>query len=100
MNLENVNEIAIEDGKLILKYFRQKSVAVQYKEDESPLTAADLEANQYIVGQLELLDSAIPIISEESPLPDYEIRSKRKRFWLVDPLDGTKEFLKGSDEFT
>ncbi len=98
--LEEVNTIAIEAGKLILKHFQRDPVAINHKEDKSPLTAADLESHQYIISQLEALSPTIPIISEESQVPEYEIRRKWPRFWLVDPLDGTKEFLKGSDEFT
>jgi 3'(2'), 5'-bisphosphate nucleotidase len=98
--LEKVNTIAAEAGTRILRHFRRKPVVITHKDDASPLTAADMESHQYVVSQLEALDPTIPIISEEAQLPDYEIRKKWMRFWLVDPLDGTKEFLKGSDEFT
>jgi 3'(2'), 5'-bisphosphate nucleotidase len=90
----------VEAGARILKYFRQGDLTIAHKEDKSPLTAADLAAHDHIVAQLEALDPTIPIISEESALPDYAVRNQWNRFWLVDPLDGTKEFLNGSDEFT
>lgn len=98
--LNQVSHIAVEAGKLILKHFRREPAVLSHKEDKSPLTAADLESHHYIVDHLKALDPTIPIISEESQLPDYELRKKWTRFWLVDPLDGTKEFLNGSDEFT
>ena len=99
-HLDQVSNIAVEAGKLILKHFKREPIVVTHKDDTSPLTAADLESHHYIVSQLEALDPTIPIISEESQLPDYELRRKWTHFWLVDPLDGTKEFLKGSEEFT
>ncbi|HZC11987.1 MAG TPA: 3'(2'),5'-bisphosphate nucleotidase CysQ [Mycobacterium sp.] len=98
--LEKVTAIAVEAGKLIVKHFRRHPQLVATKDDASPLTAADLESNQYIAEHLEALDPRIPIISEEAKSPDYETRKKWRRFWLVDPLDGTKEFLSGNDEFT
>ena len=98
--IQTINKIAIEAGKLILKHFRRDPITLSFKEDTSPLTAADMESHHSIVTALANLDPTIPIISEESPLPGYELRRQWNRFWLVDPLDGTKEFLKGNDEFT
>ncbi len=100
--VDPVKEIVVEAGRLILEYFhRQKSLgATIYKEHSSPLTQADLAANRYIIEQLLRLDPEIPIISEETPVPEYDTRKTWTRFWLVDPLDGTKEFLKGNHEFT
>jgi 3'(2'), 5'-bisphosphate nucleotidase len=101
-DIEPVKKIVAEAGKLILEYFhRQKALGeVLHKEDHSPLTQADLSANKYIVEQLQRLDPDIPIVSEEARIPEYETRKTWTHFWLVDPLDGTKEFLKGRDEFT
>jgi len=64
------------------------------------LTKADMAAHHIIVKGLEELDPGTPVISEEAKLPDYSERKKWKKFWLVDPLDGTKEFIKKNGEFT
>ena len=90
--------IAVGAGKLTLKHRLRPHVAT--KRDSSPVTDADLESNEYITTQLKALNPEIPIISEESRLADYQTRRNWRRFWLVDPLDGTKEFVRGSDEFT
>lgn len=100
--LDEVIAIAIEAGNRILQHrknfhMREKG---DHGDDTSPVTDADLAANQYITEQLPLLDRQIPIISEETKSADYETRKHWRRFWVVDPLDGTKEFVKGSDEFT
>src|SRR5699024_1622937 len=71
---------------------------VEMKEDDSPLTIADKKANHIINQHLSLTD--IPIISEENKQIDYEIRKNWNRCWIVDPLDGTKEFIKRNGEFT
>lgn len=95
-----VREIAINAGQAILDiYQRQQPIQVQRKSDHSPLTEADLKANQMIDTDLRRL-SNLPIISEENRVPDYTIRKHWPRYWLVDPLDGTREFIQGSGEFT
>ncbi len=96
--LEQVVVIAVEAGKLILEHQRRPVVAT--KADSSPVTDADLAAHHYIAERLGALDPGIPIISEEATAADYETRKKWPHFWLVDPLDGTKEFVRGSDEYT
>ncbi len=100
--LDQVTAIAVEAGKLTLKYRRDPRVAEKgdHGGATSPVTDADLASNQYIVEHLTALDPRIPIITEESKSADYSTRENWRRFWLVDPLDGTKEFVKGSDEFT
>lgn len=75
------------------------SALLEHKADESPLTEADLAAHQTIVSGLVSHTPEIPIISEESFKPE-QMRTVGARFWLVDPLDGTKEFLSGTGEFT
>ena len=70
------------------------------KDDESPLTRADLASNNAIVSGLESLTPKLPIISEEAGLPDFAERSSWSSYWLIDPLDGTKEFVKRNGEFT
>ncbi len=101
-HLEQVTAIAVEAGKLTLKYRQNPEVTEKgdHGDDTSPVTEADLAANSYITNHLAALDPDIPIISEETKSADYETRQHWQRFWLVDPLDGTKEFIKGSDEFT
>lgn len=73
---------------------------VDRKTDDTPITEADRRAHEVIVDGLSRLDSNIPIVSEESSLATYEERRTWERFWLVDPLDGTKEFVKRNGEFT
>ena len=73
---------------------------VQAKADNSPVTHADLASNQVIDEGLRALTPDIPIISEESGLPDFAERGQWNRYWLIDPLDGTKEFVKRNGEFT
>ncbi len=74
--------------------------SVQHKDDASPLTAADLAAHRCIVAGLTALTPAIPVLSEESKGTDIAARRQWARFWLVDPLDGTREFVKRNGEFT
>ncbi|MEX0720007.1 MAG: 3'(2'),5'-bisphosphate nucleotidase CysQ [Balneolaceae bacterium] len=97
--LNSVIEIAEKAGKKILEFY-DSEIEVTQKEDDSPLTKADLAAHHIIVDALKELDPETPVISEESGVPDYEERRKWDKFWLVDPLDGTKEFIKKNGEFT
>jgi 3'(2'), 5'-bisphosphate nucleotidase len=99
MNIEEVVQMAEGAGEIILKYYKQ-SMETVFKEDRSPLTKADLEANRFIVDRLKELYPDIPIVSEEDELPAFEVRKDWARFWLVDPLDGTAEFINHLDEFT
>ena len=73
---------------------------VEHKDDRSPLTAADLAAHHRIVAGLQALTPGIPVLSEESKTIDIAERHTWTRFWLVDPLDGTREFIKRNGEFT
>lgn len=97
--LNQVIKTAEEAGKKILEFYRA-DVEVITKEDDSPLTKADLAAHYIIVDALKEIDPGTPIISEESGIPDFKERKEWNRFWLVDPLDGTKEFIKKNGEFT
>lgn len=97
--LDALSEIATAAGQAILEHY-DKPVPVDYKSDDSPLTAADLAAHRVIAAGLEKLAPEIPVISEESGLPDFATRSQWSRYFLVDPLDGTKEFIKKNGEFT
>ena len=96
--LLDVCNVSIEAGKEILNFYNN-DIEVTHKEDLSPLTKADLASNKIILESLHKLKSNIPILSEES-LVDWSIRKNWKKYWLVDPLDGTKEFIKKNGEFT
>jgi 3'(2'), 5'-bisphosphate nucleotidase len=87
---------AYEAGKAILPIYNT-DIGVTYKDDKSPLTAADTASNEVIK---EHLGSDLPILSEEGKLTDYATRREWTLFWLIDPLDGTKEFIKKNGEFT
>ena len=102
--LKTVVAIARQAGEKIMAIYDrvsdQDDLTIQSKADHSPLTEADLAAHHCIMEGLKSLDPQTPIISEESDLPDYEERKQWTRFWMVDPLDGTKEFIKRNGEFT
>jgi len=89
---------AFHGGQEILEVYHQSDFTVEWKEDDSPLTQADMKANHIIKKHLD--STGIPILSEEGADIDYAERSKWLKFWLVDPLDGTKEFIKRNGEFT
>lgn len=86
-------------GQAILEVYGTE-FAVEIKEDKSPLTQADRASNEVISRSLTALHPDVPILSEESSQAPYEQRKAWKRFWLVDPVDGTKEFIKRNGEFT
>jgi 3'(2'), 5'-bisphosphate nucleotidase len=88
---------AIDAGEAILDIYK-RDFDIKYKQDESPLTEADTKANQVIMRILE--NSGIPVLSEEGRNIPYEERKNWNCLWIVDPLDGTKEFIKKNDEFT
>lgn len=96
---EELIKISINAGEEILQYYKD-DIKVERKDDNSPLTKADLASHNEIVSALKELTPETPIISEESGIPSYEERKKWDRYWLVDPLDGTKEFIKKNGEFT
>jgi 3'(2'), 5'-bisphosphate nucleotidase len=95
--LEKAVKAAILGGKEILEVYAGE-FTVEEKDDKSPLTMADKRAHQAILDILE--NTGIPILSEEGKNISYATRSLWKKFWLVDPLDGTKEFIKRNGEFT
>lgn len=97
--LNKITEIAREAGEAILEVYQQ-DFEVEFKADNSPLTLADQAANKIILAALAELTPDIPQLSEESILLDYEQRCQWREFWLIDPLDGTKEFVKRNGEFT
>lgn len=87
----------LDAGKAVMEIYKT-SFTVEYKTDKSPLTEADKEANKIINSYLQVTDT--PIISEESKVLDFEERRSWERCWVVDPVDGTREFLKKNGEFT
>ncbi|WP_130832038.1 3'(2'),5'-bisphosphate nucleotidase CysQ [[Erwinia] mediterraneensis] len=98
--LEQICQLARAAGDAIMKvYDGEVPLDVSHKTDDSPVTAADLAAHQIILQGLKQLTPDVPLLSEEDP-PAWEVRQHWQRYWLVDPLDGTKEFLKRNGEFT
>ncbi len=90
-------EASLEAGEAIMAIY-DTAFDVEIKDDKSPLTEADKEANRIIVGYLKTTE--LPIISEETKQTDYHIRKNWTTCWIVDPVDGTKEFIKRNGEFT
>lgn len=100
--MEELTTIAItaslEAGEAIMDIYKQEDFDVDFKSDDSPLTKADLASHQVIISYLE--KTGIPVLSEEGKAIPYETRSQWKKLWIVDPIDGTKEFIKRNGEFT
>jgi len=98
--LPQIVVIAEKTGQAIMEVYAEPANAVMTKADDSPLTQADLAADRVISAGLTGLELGWPILSEESAQVAYDDRKDWQRFWLVDPLDGTKEFIKRNGEFT
>ncbi len=92
-------DVAYKAGQAIMTFYKQEH-HVHYKEDLSPLTIADKSSNEIIGNALIAAYPEIPLVSEEVTLPSYEDRKIWEYFWLIDPLDGTKEFIKHRGDFT
>lgn len=99
IKLENIEQIAKKAGKAIMLIYDEE-FNVEYKDDKSPLTMADLKANEIICSALTNLYPNIPIMSEENREIPYEKRKGWEYYWCIDPIDGTKEFIKKNGEFT
>jgi 3'(2'), 5'-bisphosphate nucleotidase len=99
IDIQHIVTIAKEAGNAIMQVYKQ-DFKVEYKQDSSPLTLADKQANNIIKNGLNSLVVNFPILSEEGGEVLYKDRKDWKCFWLVDPLDGTKEFVKKNGEFT
>lgn len=97
--LPRIIDIAKSAGALILPFFREQNFTLEKKSDNSPVTNADLAANQYIENELEKI-SDLPILSEEGSEISWEERRSWSSYWLVDPLDGTRGFVRNNPEFT
>ncbi len=94
---ENLIETFNFAGKESIKIFKE-GLKIQIKEDNSPVSNGDLKVNEIISGKISQLTPNIPIISEETV--DLNKKNKSKIFWLIDPIDGTKEYIAGKDEYT
>ncbi|MCD6432492.1 MAG: 3'(2'),5'-bisphosphate nucleotidase CysQ [Sulfurimonas sp.] len=96
---KDIETIAKKAGNAIMKIY-QKDFRIDYKDDKSPLTEADVKSNEIICEALEKLYPNIPLLSEENKEIAYEDRKDWEYYWCIDPIDGTKEFIKKNDEFT
>ncbi len=98
--LPRVGRLSEAAGRAILQVYQQEQLQVRAKADDSPLTEADLASHHLILRGLQDLTPGIPVLSEESGGIPYSERQQWRRFWLVDPLDGTKEFINRNGQFT
>ncbi len=89
--------LALKTGEEVLKIY-YAGFKTKYKEDNSPITEADIVANRIIIERLK--QTSIPVISEESVNEKYRYRSNYDEFWIIDPIDGTKQFIRNDNEFT
>jgi len=99
IDIEDIKKIAIEAGDAIMEIYN-KDFFVEYKEDDSPLTQADIKSNEIICSKLNELYPDIPLMSEENQQIEYLIRKDWEYYFCIDPIDGTKEFVKKNGEFT
>lgn len=97
--MEYIIQIAVKAGEKIMKIY-EGDIQVEHKNDASPLTEADKSSHEHIVSELKKITPKIPILSEESAAISWQERKNWNEYWLVDPLDGTKEFIKKNGEFT
>lgn len=98
-SIEQLNDIALKAGHAILEIYN-KDFGIQKKSDGTPVTKADLKANEIICSELRRLYPNIPLLSEEETIIPYCIRRNWSEYFLIDPLDGTREFIKRNGEFT
>jgi 3'(2'), 5'-bisphosphate nucleotidase len=101
-SVPHIIELLQRAGSIIMDIYAlgESGAQVEWKSDNSPLTLADRESHEFLVQQLANIDSQIPIMSEESLQTDFELRRNWPRYWCLDPLDGTKEFIKRNGQFT
>jgi len=99
INLNNVKDIAQKAGEAIMRIYT-KDFTIEYKDDKSPLTEADTKSNEIICEELMKLYPEIPILSEENKIIPFDERKNWEYYWCIDPIDGTKEFIKKNGEFT
>ena len=99
INIEDIKQIALKAGIAIMEIYN-KDFKIDYKDDKSPLTEADTKSNEIICEALNDLYPDIPLMSEENKQTDYGIRKDWEYYFCIDPIDGTKEFIKKNGEFT
>ncbi len=97
--LDDVRQLAVLAGEKILEIYNT-DFSIEAKEDKSPLTAADMASHHAIIDGLKKLTPDVPVLSEEAANIPFAERQSWTRYWLIDPLDGTKEFIKRNGEFT
>lgn len=95
-----VLDVLNQASDLILGYYHQPDLVVNTKSDDTPVTVADAHADRFLREQLTAWDPTLPILSEEGTIPEASVRATWDRYWLVDPLDGTKDFVAQTDEFS
>lgn len=95
---QSVASIMRDAAELVLSHYRQQDFTVKEKADDSPVTSADIESSQLLSRALEQLTPDLPVLSEEEIVP-WEQRRQWQRYWLIDPIDGTQEFINGSGDF-
>lgn len=102
ISIKPIIDLAKDAGKVIMEIYDKPTDdwALQSKSDDSPLTKADLSANSVICTFLKANYPSIPIMTEEAKVDEYSLRKSWKSYWCIDPLDGTKEFIKRNGEFT
>ncbi|MDR1414625.1 MAG: 3'(2'),5'-bisphosphate nucleotidase CysQ [Odoribacteraceae bacterium] len=98
-DVAGVQAIVKEAGEILRAHYHSATFAIDFKKDHSPLTDADRDSNTHIVDGLRRLYPRVPVISEESDLPDYRSRAGWDLVWIVDPLDGTEEFIERNGRF-
>jgi 3'(2'), 5'-bisphosphate nucleotidase len=99
ININDIEKVAKEAGEAIMKIYI-RDFKVDYKDDKSPLTEADTKSNEIICDALDKLYPEIPMLSEENKEVTFKDRKDWEYYWCIDPIDGTKEFIKKNDEFT
>ena len=97
--ISTVTQLIWDTSDAILEVYRSEHINPQYKADDSPVTKADLAAHELLLNGLSALTPDIPVVSEEDPT-SLDIPKHHHAFWLIDPLDGTKEFISSNGEFT
>lgn len=97
--IQAVERIARDAGALIMRLYDRGEYQAFVKADESPVTSADMAAHRFIIQALEQLTPEVPILSEESEAIEFHVRKQWQRYWLIDPIDGTQEFIARSGDF-
>ncbi len=100
--IPHIIQLLEKSGRLIMAVYEKSETdfSIQWKEDASPLTIADRQSHDFLVEELSKLPISLPVMSEEDQPTDYAVRKKWTKYWCLDPLDGTKEFIKRNDQFT